>query len=79
MFRASVDNFQGYAHHAYAGTEDEARERLCRYLLVELEKWPDIGTPLSTLDQVVEYFGVNTEPVLEGVFCESHPEHNLEG
>lgn len=71
MFRASVDSFRGYGYHAYAETEARARELLGRFILAETEQ------SFTTVDEVDEYFGINTEPVLEGVFCESHPEHNL--
>ena len=73
MFRASVDNLGGYAHHAYASTEDEARLKLAEYIFDHTD------IPLENVHEVGDYFGINTEPVLAGVFCEAYPEHNLEG
>lgn len=73
MFRASVDDFMGYAHHAYAETEEEARELLATYILTMTT------VLLSTVDEAAEFFGIRVEPVVEGVFCESDPEMDLSG
>lgn len=73
MWRAEVTDFMGYEHHAYAATEEEARELLGMYILT------NTTFLLSTVDEVDDYFGIHTEPVLPGVFCESAPSINLEG
>lgn len=71
MFRASVDDFMGYAHHAYAETAEEARELLAMYILT------NTTILLSTVDEVAGFFGIDVEPVREGVFCESAPDVDI--
>lgn len=74
MFRASVDDFGGYAHHAYGETAKFARAMLGAYILTETE-----NPELTTVDDVDDYFGITVEPVRLGVFSEADPDRDVVG
>lgn len=74
MFRASVDDFQGYAHHAYGETAKLARAMLAGWILTRTEN-PD----LTTVADVDDHFGIAVEPVKLGVFSEADPDRDVLG